>query len=377
MTINTLSNGLSVGPFGQLKAPKPSPNLYKPPVSINRIDAAIRNVSSVESLQFPEDLPEHYLLLNVFDYSRASTWQLGNLNFVNAMRLPIPLSLTDSNQVSYKDTEIGMGLGLLANHTRVGEVVQNLMQSQAGMANKLKSLADLAKNTSLPEGALGEAGKAAGGKILTEGLSAADNAVGANLSGLAQVLGGYSPNQFLTILLQGPTYKRYRFEWLLSPKNEQESISLKDMVRYLNNYMAPGLALGGGIFTFPKVFKPAIMPNSRYMYKFKPSVLESMTINYTGGGQAAFFRQSANLGDGGSPPESLQLSLSFLELEFWLTGDYKDTNDPFDTIGPRTSGTGTGTGADAPRTAANAPAVAPTTTPAPTQRRTFRGTLVP
>jgi hypothetical protein len=87
--------------------------------------------------------------------------------------------------------------------------------------------------------------------------------------------------------------------------------------------MAPGLALSGAIFTFPKIFQISFSPNPIYMYKFKPAVLEGLTVNYAPGGQPSFYRASGET-DGQNPPEGLDIAMQFLELEYWLNGDFVD-----------------------------------------------------
>ena len=145
---------------------------------------------------------------------------------------------------------------------------------------------------------------------------------------------GYSPNQFLTILLKGPKYKRVQFAWTLSPNSDKESFVLKNIIRTMNNFMAPGLVLNGALFKFPKVFQLSILPNSLYMYKFKPAILENFHINYVPAGVPAFNRrmQLGGVGEDGflNAPVSVQISMQFMELEYWLEGDFKDTNDPGD-----------------------------------------------
>lgn len=340
MPISTLLNGLSVGDFGNIQAPTLSPNAFRPPVSVNKIDAKMRLVTQNEVLHFPEDTPTHFMKFEVANYSRSNLLTVGTLNPIATIVLPIPLSLRDGHNVSYKTSEVGQVGGVLTGALSIGEAVKGMKtgfkDTDLSIEGMTKSISDVGKQ--IGKGLAG--GAAGGGAMLAQSaLAAAQKAasqIGVNINApaIGQAFLGYSPNQFLTILLEGPRYKEYRFEWLLAPKNEQESASIKEIIRSFNNYMAPGLAAGGAIFTFPKIFKPAIMPNSRYMYKFKPSVLQGMEVNYTGGGQAAFYRESPALGEGGRPPESVQLSMSFMELEFWLTGDFKDNNDPYDTAGP-------------------------------------------
>ena len=73
--------------------------------------------------------------------------------------------------------------------------------------------------------------------------------------------------------------------------------------------------------------------------------MENMTANYAPNGAPAMLRNpGANdpglrVTGGGqgadNPPECVELTCNFLELEYWLTGDFHRTNDPEDGYGGR------------------------------------------
>ena len=98
----------------------------------------------------------------------------------------------------------------------------------------------------------------------------------------------------------------------------------------------------GGIMKFPYIYFPYFSPNPKFLFKFKPCVIQSIDINYAGGQPVpAFYRQEGSPEN--KPPESIMFSIIFLELEYWLdsggndtTTDFKGgdlpTNDPFDTV---------------------------------------------
>lgn len=147
---------------------------------------------------------------------------------------------------------------------------------------------------------------------------------------------GYAANQLLTVFLEGPRFKRFQMTWRLSAESPEESLQIHRILNVLNNRMSPGLGLGGAIFTFPRVFHLAFYPNSQYMYKFKPAVLENLVVNYTPAGQAAFHRESPKTpykggfkgGGPGNTPEGLEVTMQFLELEYWARNDFIFSNDP-------------------------------------------------
>src|SRR5262249_6682050 len=137
----------------------------------------------------------------------------------------------------------------------------------------------------------------------------------------------YSPNQFLTVLLEGPRYKRFQMQWLLSPRNPTESKNLNLILNRLRNAASPSLAANNLLFKFPKIFQLVLQPNSQYVVKFKPAVVENIVIEYTAAGAPSFFRPG---NDGISAPTHIGLTLALLELEFWLAGNFQDNNDPLD-----------------------------------------------
>jgi hypothetical protein len=114
-------------------------------------------------------------------------------------------------------------------------------------------------------------------------------------------------------MLKGPAYKKHEMNWKLAPKSQSESDKLKDMIIQLNNWTAPGIMSGGAFFTFPKVFNISFV-GTDYLYKFKPAVCTDVSVNYTASGVPSFYKNGA--------PESVNLKLSFWELEYWLTGHF-------------------------------------------------------
>ena len=320
----------------------PSPNSFLPPVNIQRAKTNIDNLQSIQSMIFPVDLPKYRMAMFVSDYSRQSLTTIGRLNLIGSLALPLPTQLTDGNHVDYGESSLGV----------FGAAAQPILEANPGLMKSIKSSTQNLINSG-PNLSADQIGGAVTGTFnqLTGNSNTVYNSIVGGLANLfttnsetaGNILGvlGYSPNQFLTILLKGPQYKRHQFLWKFSPRNATESRNLRLIIQSLNNWKAPGLTLGGALFTFPKIFSIAILPNSSFMYKFKPAVLEDITIDYMGSGTPAFYRASPETG-GLNAPESVSISMSFIELEYWMSGDYMNVNadgsadnDPFHTVGPR------------------------------------------
>jgi len=73
-----------------------------------------------------------------------------------------------------------------------------------------------------------------------------------------------------------------------------------------------------------RINKPSLYPNSKFLYKFKPCIIESFQVNYTPTGRASFHKAV----DGENAPTSMTFNLRLKEVEYWQEGDFDDGNDP-------------------------------------------------
>ena len=288
----------------------------------------IQALSSITSTDYLDQRPKYYMSITYGDYtSRQNLFQLGAVDYNYKITLPLPSILVDNQSVAWDRTPLGVtGLAIDAAMSATSGQGENQVKTN----NSLGEAGYLGATTAANAGAAVAgyfAGKA-GGKGAAGALAGAGAASGALNIGLG--LAGYSPNQFLTILLRGPKYKEFSFDWEFSPKTENESKRLNTILTNLKNASAPSLALGGALFAFPKIFQLSFIPNSKYLFKFKPAVLEDIIVDYAGGGAPAFNREIST--DAGlNAPAEFRVKMKFLELEFWLNGQYNETYDPLDT----------------------------------------------
>ena len=68
------------------------------------------------------------------------------------------------------------------------------------------------------------------------------------------------------------------------------------------------------IILYPDIVLVGLYPNSKYMYDFKPCVLESVVINYSSDGHPAYFAPT-------DAPVSVTMQISLLEIEYWTKND--------------------------------------------------------
>lgn len=275
----------------------------------------INKQSTITTYQFPDEEVKYYVAIGIGDYHRVGFG--GNnggkqvrADITDVVRLPLPERMTDNHGVRYEE------LGL-------GSLVGSAGQFGADLLNDSK-ISSIAKDAGAMIGATVPALLGAAGDIAGVAGNGAKNLVNnlAKKGGIATVgVMGYSLNQYMTILLRGPQFKRHQMTWVLSPNTPQEANTIKTILNLFNKSMSPSLEFGGLLFGFPRIFQLAYVPNSKYLYSFKPAVLEAMNVDFTGPHPPAFLRADAAT-DGDNPPQSVIITCQFLELELWTKENY-------------------------------------------------------
>jgi hypothetical protein len=158
-------------------------------------------------------------------------------------------------------------------------------------------------------------GSAAAGAAINGVAKAAESLVPGSASQGLQLV-GLAQNPFLTVLFKQPTFKRHQFSWKLTPNNFQESNTLRDIINVFKYNMLPAMApsTGGTLLKYPNMVFIQLSPKEDYLYKFKPCVIESMSVNYASAGMPSFFK-------GSDAPTDVTLSINLLEIEYWLKED--------------------------------------------------------
>jgi hypothetical protein len=272
------------------------------------LDNQLSTIQSV--LRYPSDLPPYYFKLAVSDYKRDTWLSVGQLVPSAWIALPLPQSMVDEHQVSY-DTE---------PLTAAGNAI---LQATKAAVNSGMNMGAL-------QAAVGSLGNNAPGIAAQIAASLAGPTPGRVLAAAGAVI-----NEFMTVMLKGPSYKRRQFVWKFSPKNAAESATLRAIIQRLNNSAAPGIngLVGSAFFSWPQIFQPSFQFGSDvtdgslgnilgdWTFYMKRSVLESCVFNYTPNNQWASFGAT-------KAPASIEMRLQFLELEFWLKDQYVLGNNP-------------------------------------------------
>jgi hypothetical protein len=152
--------------------------------------------------------------------------------------------------------------------------------------------------------------------------------------------GGYLFNSYKTVVLEQPQYRRIPLSWKLSPRNYQESVEIQKILYRLRKGMTPKrTASNRAILKFPNIYTLAFQPNPQFLFKFKPCVIESIVVDFNAGQPIpAFYNGDAGNPPESVMVSAVFLELEYwLDGEGGLS-DYRDggddlpTPDPFDTF---------------------------------------------
>ena len=231
------------------------------------------------------------------------------------IELPIPQEVNDANSVTWGEDSLNIFqlAGLAAAQrimTRPGETFQEVANLiQRGI--ELPNVDDNVKNAVLA-GISGQAINALGGNV-------SPGSVIARSTG--QIL-----NSNLELLFKGVNLRSFPFSVTFSPRNFEEAIRVKTIIRYLKQTMAPKTGVeGGGTGIFlksPDVFALRYMHKGAdhpFLNSFKLCALTGLNVNYTNAGTYASY-------DGGTPV-NIRMNMTFKELNPIYSEDYEGMGD--------------------------------------------------
>ena len=220
------------------------------------------------------------------------------------IRLPLAQNLSPDYKVSYTDKDLGSNLAGTA--LTAGD--------RAMYGNKTISGAGLAQG-------LGAGAAATGLQLLTSVQRAASVAgtAGFDIDAALKVGAGVALNPHKILLFTGVPFRQHRFTWSLTPRNYNESLTIKNIIEAFIYYMYPSYALGGFFFNYPHFFDINFYSDT-HLYKFLPAVIESVDVDYHGQGYAAYKRDVQN--QNVPAPAEVKLTISFKETQIitkeWL-----------------------------------------------------------
>lgn len=260
--------------------------------------AGARDGEQLKAITLPSFGIPYRMTIGIADYQRSSWEQIGDLSPIAKIALPLPIKIVDRQQVLWD----AQSLGAFGPMVGGSPVTRALGGDFSGAAGALTGSA-IAAGVGLTS--------AVGGQIADAGLGAIQASI------------GVAVNNFLTIMLKGPAYKTHTFTWKISPTTAADSEKLSNVYKILSSAGSVSLAsyTGSAFFNYPKIFQLNFEHSGdqafgfKRLFQFKKSVLTSATWDFTPMNSPAFYGKT-------KAPESVEFTLEFTELEYWLANDY-------------------------------------------------------
>ena len=320
----------------------------------------------IESAQYPLDNTygdirgQDYVTIDQFTYQAPRREQIfgdslsniteGNQRrsplkkFVAQVKLPMPNSIQDSNQVGWgKDVMNNLSAaitsGVMRNPVLVGGIGAGLSLLNPGLG-QIGAL--LAAGMAQDKGIDGNTDEIAKAQAIAKKLSSAPGAstlmktnlgsmilgaMGVNVSPESLLARGFGviPNSNLELLFNSPSLRTFEFNWRMSARNEDEALQIKRIIRFFKQGMAAktvtnqagdrSLYLGT-----PNVFRLQYRTADRKIIegvnRIKPCAVTGTAVNYTPDGQWSAYDEGQ--------PVSCTMSINMSELEPVYASDYSE-----------------------------------------------------
>jgi len=282
----------------------------------------------MSTLIFPKDLGTAFTMLNFKEFQYTGITGDGNHSTpalsTGSIILPLPKSLQDSLNVKVGGDELGI-LGSISGDISAGvagaSVSDLLGRIGAAVVRGADEVDDLSKITTLAEASstIGDTGQF----IVGAGLGL----VGPDLAKGIGVGRGTAINPYATLVFTGVDLKTHTFEWTLSPSNEIESNTIKEIIRTIQKNIVPevaGVALSAGNNTLSRgLLRYPSMVDVTFsgvdFYNIKTSMISAFAVDYTPEG-LAILKQGR--------PAMVRLTMTMTEAVIHTKDDYKKSFAP-------------------------------------------------
>ena len=258
-------------------------------------------------LRFPQQESKYYTQLTFRQYQRPSPQSRPTNPKKHTIILPLPKDLVESQSVSLSQQQAGVAGAAI-------DLIKDRNSSVAGgkPADKVEAIAMAALASKIDESMGGQ---------------------------FTQSLGAIA-NPYVTLLFQGVGLRQFNFTWTFAPRNIKESKVLKDICNKLKASSLPAYTPSGSgtaFLEYPLLCELQFMPwggstsgtkddYGEGLMRFKPCLIENVTINYSPNGLPSFFANPNNE-SGGPFPTFVQISLSFHETEYFVADNYGRIGD--------------------------------------------------
>lgn len=239
--------------------------------------------------QYPSHLGKYYFSMKFAEYRRPAPQARADLAFKEAFVLPLPRELRESFDIEVAQKGTGTAGGIADAATAYFTTKGKSSFSPSDTAETLL-LSKLVQMT-------GEFGDAIG------------------------QFAGAVPNPHISAIFSGISLRSHRFEWTFAPRNAKESRDLQKLIYKLKANSLPSYSTNGtAALQYPQLVQIDLYPwandgEANKLIRFKPCLLQDVSINYSPQGIPSFFA-------GTKQPTFIQLSLDFLETEIWTGNAY-------------------------------------------------------
>ena len=286
-----------------------------------------------EAIVFPSDLDdEHYIIFNAQQREREARNANVVIQTYQSIVLPVPSNLQVAYNAQYEDSSLGLLGGMAAGDISGGDLGQASSDIASGISNFLEGLKGslsssdtqtqtdaLTKLTGQASPALaailGAAGAGAIGGLLGGGAVAGDALAG------SQINFGRALNPHLAVLFKGVGFRQHEFSYRFVARNQQESQTIKKVIRTFQKHMHPELDAGSLLFKFPDEFSIEFADSIKgNLYQIGTCVLESFNVNYNGEGTPLFFENTG-------APVVVDITMSFKETKIITRENFLDVEE--------------------------------------------------
>jgi hypothetical protein len=256
--------------------------------------------SIVSDHVFPADLDTYYVSFQFRKYERPTPSSPVKPFPGSSIALPLPRTLVDNHEVGYSTTSGGMGAAML----------DGFFDPKASFAGQ------------------GIAGLAYGAEYFA---GKVEDIVGDGFKAVLQQQLGARTNPNMSVTFDAPKLRSHKFSWTFAPNNQNESDTIRDIIRTfkanaLPNFLSDGVT---AVLTYPQMCQVVLYPwastnwssesgyDDSYLYVFKTCMIESVSVDYAPDA-LVFFNTDARQ----KAPGFIKLDISLIEVEYFTAQDF-------------------------------------------------------
>jgi hypothetical protein len=157
------------------------------------------------------------------------------------------------------------------------------------------------------------------------------------VQGLLSRTAGAAINNNLELLFQGPQLRSFTFTFRLTPRNDKEAKTIKQIIRTFKVAMVPEATSSNLFLLAPNIFNVSYMISTKgsdgkgtltlhpYLNKLKRCALKDFTVSYTPDSQYMTYQDGSMT--------AYELNMTFAEIDPVYANDYKNISDVSEGMG--------------------------------------------